>query len=137
MLDHFHSILNIKTPSPTASLGVAKSLGKGPYFAKKIHYPTMYIKHFHTLLPARSGKNHTHPSLLNNEQVSQAVHHYLTMQEISEVKFQHTFKVTRITKYNHLLHQVTPLKLMCEVNQTCEGNTMTMPLLQPEILQRR
>ena len=29
-----------------------------------------------------------------------------------------TFKVIRITKYDYLLYQVTPLKIMCEVNQT-------------------
>jgi len=100
------------------SLAVAKSVGKGPYFAKKICHLVMYIGHFHTLLPARSGKLHAHLYFLNNEQIFQAVHYYLTVQEIREVKFQHTFKVTRITKYNYLLHKVTPLKLMHEVNQT-------------------
>ena len=80
LLDHFHSILNIKNPTTRASLAVAKSVGKGPYFVKKIHHLIMYINHFHTLLPARYGKHHTHPFILNNEQVSQAVHHYLTVQ---------------------------------------------------------
>jgi len=118
LLECYHCITSIKNPTTRASLAVTKSVGKGPYFSKNIHCLVIYINHFHTHPPVRSGKHHTHPSLFNNERISQAVHHYLTVQEIGEVKFQHTFKVTKITKYNYLLHQVTPLKLMCEVNQT-------------------
>ena len=89
LLERFRHIPNIKNPTTRASLAVAKSVGKGPYFAKKIRCLVMYINRFHTLPPARSGKHHAHPSLLNNERISQAVHRYLTVQEIGEVRFQH------------------------------------------------
>jgi len=89
LVERFRHIPNIKNPTTRASLAVAKSVGKGPYFAKKIRRLVMYINRFHTLPPARSGKHHAHPSLLNNERISQAVRHYLTVQEIGEVRFQH------------------------------------------------
>lgn len=86
LLERYRRIPNIKNPATRASIAVAKSVGKGPYFAKNIRHLVIYIDRFHTLPPARSGKHHAHPSLLNNERISQAVRRYLTVQEIGEVK---------------------------------------------------
>ncbi|KAF8578546.1 hypothetical protein K439DRAFT_1648756 [Ramaria rubella] len=68
-----------------ASIAVAKSVGKGPYFARKIRSLTHYIGHFHTLPPTTAGKHNTHPSLLNNEQIAQAVCRYLTILADGEI----------------------------------------------------
>ena len=70
----YRLIPNIKNPTMGASLVVAKSVGKGPYLACQIWH-IIYINKFHTLLPSRAGKHHTHPSLLNNKRVYQAVSH--------------------------------------------------------------
>ncbi|KAG6855293.1 hypothetical protein H0H87_005366, partial [Tephrocybe sp. NHM501043] len=74
--DHNPKILK---PWNRASLAVAKSVGKGPYFAKKIRHLAIYIDLFHTLPPMGSGKHHAHPLLLNDEHIIKAVCHYLTV----------------------------------------------------------
>jgi hypothetical protein len=79
-------IPTIKNPSTRASEAIATSVGKGPYFAKKIQHLTVYIRQFHTLPPTGSGKHHAHPSLLNDERVAQAVRRYLTVVAIGEVR---------------------------------------------------
>ena len=81
----YRLIPNIKNPAMRASLVVAKSVGKGPYLARQIQHLVIYINKFHTLPPSRAGKHHAHPSLLNNEQVYQAVRRYLTVQEAGMV----------------------------------------------------
>ncbi|KAF8581939.1 hypothetical protein K439DRAFT_1647755 [Ramaria rubella] len=68
-----------------ASIAVAKSVGKGPYFARKIRSLTHYIGHFCTLPPTTAGKHNAHPSLLNNEWITQAVHWYLTILADGEI----------------------------------------------------
>ena len=69
----------IKNPTMHASHTVAASIGKGPYFARKIQGLHKYIECFHTLPPTNAGRHHAHPSLLNNEGIAQAVRHYLTV----------------------------------------------------------
>ena len=68
-----------------AGLTVAKSVGKGPYFAHKVQSLVTYIKRFQCLPPNNVGKHHVHPSLLNDEQIYQAVHQYLAVQPVGEV----------------------------------------------------
>ena len=68
-----------------ASLAVAKSIGKGPYFAHKIRTLTKYIGQFQTLPPTTIGNHNAHPSLLNNERMAQAVQRYLTVLADGEV----------------------------------------------------
>jgi hypothetical protein len=82
----YRYIPTIKNPSTRASEAIATSVGKGPYFAKKIRHLTVYIRQFHTLPPTGSGKHHAHPSLLNDERVAQAVRRYLTVVAIGEVR---------------------------------------------------
>lgn len=85
LLNRYRHIPNIKNPITQAGLVVAKSVGKGPYFARKIRRLVTYVDRFHTLPPTGSGKHHAHPSLLNNEQIYQAVRRYLAVQEVGEV----------------------------------------------------
>ena len=68
-----------------ASDTIARSVGKGPYFAHQIQHLSLYIRRFHTLPPTTKGKHHAHPSLLNNECVAHGVRHYLTILSNGEV----------------------------------------------------
>jgi len=81
LCERYRLVPNIKNPAMRASLVVAKSVGKGPYLAHQIRHLVIYINKFRTLPPSRAGKHHAHPSLLNNEQVYQAVRRYLMVQE--------------------------------------------------------
>jgi hypothetical protein len=85
--ERYRLIPNIKNPVTRASLTVAKSVGKGPYFARQVRKLGTYIKQFQCLPPTGSGKHHVHPSLLNNERVHGAVRRFLTVQEPGEVSY--------------------------------------------------
>jgi hypothetical protein len=85
LLAKYRINLKITNLATRASLAIAKSVGKGPYFAQNIRQLVIYVDKFHTLPPTDSGKHHAHPSLLNNECVYQAVHQFLTIQENGEV----------------------------------------------------
>ena len=76
-----HYMLNpkVKNPMIRASHTVAVSIRKGPYFARKVQTLHNYVEQIHTLPPTNAGKHHAHPSLLNNEHITQAVPHYLTV----------------------------------------------------------
>ncbi|KIK97262.1 hypothetical protein PAXRUDRAFT_24716 [Paxillus rubicundulus Ve08.2h10] len=67
----------IKPPMLRASHCVATSVGKGPCLAQMICALYEYVSCFRTLPPISWGKHHAHPSLLNNEQIAQAMCHYL------------------------------------------------------------
>lgn len=77
----------IKAPMVKASHTVSTSVGKGPYFARKIRKLYRYVAQFRTLPPLSTGKYHTHPSLLNDERVAQAVRRYLTVLRDGEVRY--------------------------------------------------
>ena len=83
--ERYRLVPNIKNPVMRASAVVAKSVGRGPYFARHIHLLVHYIQRFHTLPPSRAGKHQSHPSLLNNERVHQAVRRFLTILAPGEV----------------------------------------------------
>ena len=76
---------NIRDPVTQAGLTVAKSVGKGPYFAHKVQSLVIYVKQFQCLPPNNAGKHHVCPSLLNNEQIYQAIHQYLAVQPVGKV----------------------------------------------------
>ena len=81
----YQLVPNIKNPVMRASAIIAKSIGRGPYFACHIRLLVHYIQRFHTLPPSRAGKHQSHPSLLNNERVHQAVRQFLTILAPGEV----------------------------------------------------
>ena len=85
LLKCYHHVPNIRDPVTWAGLTVAKSVGKGPYFARKVWSLVTYVKQFQCLPPNNAGKHHMHPSLLNNEQIYQAVCQYLAVQPVGEV----------------------------------------------------
>ncbi|KIJ46711.1 hypothetical protein M422DRAFT_249876 [Sphaerobolus stellatus SS14] len=94
--DGYKNNLKVLNPVTQASITVAKSIGKGLYFARKIRKLFTYIQHFKTLPPINSGKHHAHPTLLNNERILQAVRRYLSIVANGEI---------------------TPLQLMKHVNE--------------------
>ena len=67
LLECYCCVPNIRDPVMQAGLTVAKSVGKGPYFACKVQSLVTYIKWFQCLPPNNAGKHHVHPSLLNNK----------------------------------------------------------------------
>lgn len=97
----------VKNPRTRASLAVAKSVGKGPYFARKLRHLALYIQKFHTLPPTNSGNHHAHPSLLDNEQVAHAVRRYLTVVADGEVRNYHVYIFTLlITERCTFMHRL-------------------------------
>lgn len=80
--EKYEHIPRIHAPMMKASHTVAVSIGKGPYMAQKLH---KYVAHFRMLPPMSAGKHHAHPSLLDNEQIAQAVCRYLTVLADGEV----------------------------------------------------
>ncbi|KAF8507718.1 hypothetical protein JB92DRAFT_3121644 [Gautieria morchelliformis] len=89
--EKYHNPSQITNLVMRASYTVAVSIGKGPYFARKIGTLHKYIQNFQTLPPTNAGKHHAHPSLLNNERIAQAVRRYLTVLangEITPLKLQ-------------------------------------------------
>ncbi len=75
----------ISNPAQRASLSIARSVGRGAYFARQLRHLKLYVHRFGTLPPSRTGKHHAHPSLLNNEHISVAVRRYLTVLADGEV----------------------------------------------------
>lgn len=85
LLDWYKHNPKVKSPVKKASETVARSVGRGKYFARKVRTLHRYIQQFKTLPPTNSGKHHAHPSLLNNERMMQAVRRYLTVLANGEV----------------------------------------------------
>ena len=83
--EQYQLVPNIKNPVMRVSAIIAKSVGRGPYFAHHIHLLIHYIQRFYTLPPSRAGKHQLHPSLLNNERVYQAVQQFLTILALGKV----------------------------------------------------
>ena len=67
LLKHYCHVSNIRDLVTQAGLTVAKSVGKGPYFAHKVQSLVIYVKQFQCLPPNNAGKHHVCLSLLNNE----------------------------------------------------------------------
>jgi len=96
-----------------ASHTIAVSIGKGPYMARKIRALYRHVAHFQTLPPTNVRKHHAHPSLLNNEQIAQAIRQYLTVLHDGEVS-KSLAQITVLT--SHDCCQITPVLLAKQVN---------------------
>lgn len=82
----------ISNPAQRASLSIARSVGRGAYFARQLRHLKLYVHRFGTLPPSRTGKHHAHPSLLNNEHIAVAVRRYLTVLADGEVSLLQTLQ---------------------------------------------
>jgi len=65
-----------KQPCLAASIAIAHSMGKGPYFACQIRHFELYLKWYQHLPPPRTFTQHTHNTLLDNEYILHNVHAY-------------------------------------------------------------
>lgn len=74
-----------KKPCLVASLAVARCMGKGPYFARRIRQNEIYLLWSQHLPPTKGGTHHGPETLLDNETVLHNVQHYLAMQNVGTI----------------------------------------------------
>lgn len=74
-----------KRPCLTASLVVARRMGKGVYFARQIREHERYLLRHHWLPPSKRGNKHSQVSLLDNENVIHIVRKYLAEQKLGTI----------------------------------------------------
>ena len=74
-----------KQPCLKASIVVAHRMGKGPYFARQIHYTELYLLKNHHLPPQKVHSREGHHSLLDNESVLHDVCVYLASHDLGSI----------------------------------------------------
>jgi hypothetical protein len=74
-----------KRPCLAASIAVARSMGKGPYFARQIRQLELYLKRYQHLPPPTKFTKHAHHTLLDNECILHDVRAYLAAQALGTV----------------------------------------------------
>jgi hypothetical protein len=74
-----------KRPCLAASIAIARSMGKGPYFAHQIRHFELYLKRYQHLPPPRKFTQHAHNTLLDNECILHDVRAYLAAQALGTV----------------------------------------------------
>jgi hypothetical protein len=112
--DKYKKNPRIKAPMIKASHAISGAIGKGPYMARKIRELYRYIARFQALPPVSRGKHYAHPSLLNDERIMRAVCRYLTILANGQVRCLNNM----VVYLTYLNHQITPLLLMKQVNDT-------------------
>jgi hypothetical protein len=74
-----------KRPCLAASVAIARSMGKGPYFARQIRQLELYLKRYQHLPPPKKFTKHAHHTLLDNECILHDVRAYLAAQALGTV----------------------------------------------------
>ena len=74
-----------KRPCLSASMAIARRMGKGPYFARQIRHNELYLLRHHQLPPPKTFIRHGHHTLLDNESVMHNVRTYLASQALGTV----------------------------------------------------
>ena len=74
-----------KWPCLSASLAIARQMGKGPYFARQIRQNELYLLKNQHLPPHKSFAQHGHHTLLDNETILHDVHIYFASQALGTV----------------------------------------------------
>ena len=64
---------NCQMPASTASLIVARHMGKGVFFAHKIRETEVHVLKHHGLPPSKRQSRNEHVTLLDNEMVLQGI----------------------------------------------------------------
>ena len=72
-------------PCLNASLAIARRMGKGPYFAHKIHHNETFLLRHRRLPPLKAGIQAGHHTLLDNKSVQLAVRRYLAGLKVSTI----------------------------------------------------
>jgi hypothetical protein len=74
-----------RKPALNASLAIARSFGKGPYFARQIRSNAKYLLKYHHLPPTKQQQGHGQVSLLDDERVLHGVRMYLAAKKLGEI----------------------------------------------------
>ncbi|KAI0245926.1 hypothetical protein BJV78DRAFT_1286974 [Lactifluus subvellereus] len=74
-----------KQPCLSASMAIARRMGKGPYFARQIRHNELYLCRHRQLPPPNTFAQHGHHSLLDNEVLLHDVRMYLATQALGTV----------------------------------------------------
>ena len=74
-----------KRPCLAASVAIARSMGKGPYFARQIRQLELYLMRYQHLPPPKQFAKYAHQTLLDNECVLHDVRAYLAAQALGTV----------------------------------------------------
>ena len=74
-----------KRPCLAASVAIARSMGKGPYFARQIRQLELYLKRYQHLPPPKKFTKHAHHTLLDNECILHDVCAYLAAQALGTI----------------------------------------------------
>jgi hypothetical protein len=72
-------------PCLSASLAIARRMGKGGYFARQIRRNERYLLQHQRLPPSKAGAYHGQYTLLDNENVLHAVRRYLAAQDLGTI----------------------------------------------------
>jgi len=67
------------------SIAIARSMGKGPYFAHQIRQLELYLKRYQHLPPPKKFTKHAHHMLLDNECILHDMRVYLAAQALGTV----------------------------------------------------
>jgi len=74
-----------KRPCLSASIAIARRMGKGPYFARQIRHNELYLLRHRQLPPPKTFVRHGHHTLLDNESILHDVRTYLASQALGIV----------------------------------------------------
>jgi hypothetical protein len=74
-----------KRPCLSASMAIARRMGKGPYFARQIRHNEMFLLQNKHLPPPKTFVRHGHHSLLDNEALLHNIRVYLATQALGNV----------------------------------------------------
>ena len=72
-------------PCLSASIAIARRMGKGGYFARQIRQNERYLLQHQRLPPSKAGAYHGQYTLLDNENVLHAVRRYLAAQDLGTI----------------------------------------------------
>ena len=107
-----------KRPHLAASLAVAKSMGKGSYFARQTRHNEIYLIRHKCLPPSKASGKHGQYTLLDNETILLGVRQYLAAQSLSSVTPHHFCK--------HVNEVILPAIALCDKRSTiCERTAHT------------
>jgi hypothetical protein len=107
-----------KRPHLAASLAVAKSMGKGSYFARQTRHNEIYLIRHKRLPPSKASGKDGQYTLLDNETILLGVRRYLAAQSLGSVTPHHFCK--------HVNEVILPAIALCDKRSTiCERTAHT------------
>lgn len=81
---HYQEV-KCKRPCLSASIAIARWMGKGPYFARQIRHNELFLLKNHRLPPPKAFIRHGHRTLLDNKAILHNVCTYLASQSLGTI----------------------------------------------------